>query len=196
MNKRIESVDQFIGVYDNYFRQDYINDVIKYFESMENCDLVQPSSTNKIDKDMDEMFFNDPTTVQKVPPYYSQYFFKVLFEELWPLYTKEFGILGNYRMTGTTLKMKKIKPGGGFHSWRCETLGSVPERQVVAQLYLNDIKEGGETEFLYQSKRIQPKENRMLLWPASWTHTHRGNPPLGDESKYILTTWLEENPHV
>ena len=59
-------------------------------------------------------------------------------------------------------------------------------------MYLNDIDEAGETEFLYQNKRFAPKKNRLLLWPADWSHTHRGNPPIGNTNKYILTTWIQE----
>ena len=55
--------------------------------------------------------------------------------------------------------------------------------------YLNDVQEGGETEFLYQKTRFKPKRNMGLLWPGSFTHTHRGNPPLS-ETKYVLTGWI------
>jgi hypothetical protein len=57
-------------------------------------------------------------------------------------------------------------------------------------LYLNDVEEGGETEFLYQKTRIKPERNKLILWPTSYTHIHRGNPPLSGE-KYILTGWVE-----
>ncbi|MGA1379858.1 MAG: 2OG-Fe(II) oxygenase, partial [Chitinophagaceae bacterium] len=49
---------------------------------------------------------------------------------------------------------------------------------------------GGETEFLYQSARVEAAQGRLVLAPASYTHMHRGNPPL-DGEKYILTSWLE-----
>ena len=81
---------------------------------------------------------------------------------------------------------------GHYNTWHYESTGKETARQLVVQLYINDIDEAGETEFLYQNKRIAPKRNRMLIWPADWTHTHRGNPPIGDKDKYILTTWLEE----
>ena len=57
-------------------------------------------------------------------------------------------------------------------------------------LFLNDVDEGGELEFLYQSKRIKPKAGTMVISPAFFTHTHRGNPPLSGE-KYILNGWCE-----
>jgi len=57
-------------------------------------------------------------------------------------------------------------------------------------LYLNNIEQGGETEFLYQIKRIKPEADKLLIWPAGYTHVHRGNPPLSND-KYILTGWIE-----
>ena len=59
-------------------------------------------------------------------------------------------------------------------------------------LYLNTVQEGGETEFLYKSLRVQPKAGRFVLWPSGYTHTHRGNPPL-NQDKYILTGWAEQS---
>ena len=57
-------------------------------------------------------------------------------------------------------------------------------------MYLNTVEEGGETEFLYLAKRFKPVRGRVLIWPAGFTHVHRGNPPLTGE-KYIATSWLE-----
>jgi len=61
---------------------------------------------------------------------------------------------------------------------------------MAFMVYLNDIKEGGETEFLYQKCRFKPKRNTLLLWPSGFTHTHRGNPPISGD-KYIITGWIE-----
>jgi hypothetical protein len=58
-------------------------------------------------------------------------------------------------------------------------------------VYLNDIDEAGETEFLYQKRRISPKENTLIIWPAAFTHTHRGNVVHGAKSKYIITGWFD-----
>ena len=56
------------------------------------------------------------------------------------------------------------------------------------QIYLNEDFEGGETEFLYFNKRIKPKQGRLVIFPAAFTHTHRGNPPIGG-TKYLASTW-------
>ena len=60
-------------------------------------------------------------------------------------------------------------------------------------VYLNDVEEGGETEFLYQSVRVPPVQGRFICWPAGWTHIHRGNPPLKGV-KYALTGWINFIP--
>jgi hypothetical protein len=59
-------------------------------------------------------------------------------------------------------------------------------------LYLNTLtaEEAGETEFLYQQRRLRPEENTMVIWPATFTHTHRGNAVFGERSKYIVTGWF------
>jgi hypothetical protein len=63
-------------------------------------------------------------------------------------------------------------------------------RLLAWMVYLNDVEEGGETEFLYQHKRIKPKQGTLVIWPASFTHTHRGNSPLSNV-KYVVTGWTE-----
>ena len=89
-------------------------------------------------------------------------------------------------------KIQKTEPGGGYHVWNFEQMQpNCADRMVVFTLYLNDIDEGGETEFLYQRRRVKPKQGNIVWFPAGYTHTHRGNPPLGDTSKYIVTGWVE-----
>jgi hypothetical protein len=90
-------------------------------------------------------------------------------------------------------KIQKSVPRQGYHGWhqeRCsdknETAMSI--REFVWILYLNDVEEGGETEFLLQSRRIIPKKGKICIWPSSFTHLHRGNPPIKGE-KYIITSW-------
>lgn len=85
--------------------------------------------------------------------------------------------------------MQRTKPSGGFHPWHYEATNlSTQGRFLTWILYLNDIDEGGETEFLYQRKRISPKTGTLVVWPTGFTHTHRGNPPLKD-TKFIVTGW-------
>jgi|TARA_R100001530_G_scaffold51724_3_gene38343 hypothetical protein len=98
---------------------------------------------------------------------------------------------GNIR--GNAMKMQKTDPGGGYHVWHCEqSSGDHANRVIVYLLYLNTLDEdaAGETEFLYQKSRFRPMANTMVLWPAGYTHVHRGNVVHGDNPKYIVTGWF------
>jgi hypothetical protein len=88
-------------------------------------------------------------------------------------------------------KVQKTEVSQGYHAWHYEADCLENSRRVLAWiLYLNDIEDGGETEFLYQAKRVKPKAGTLVIWPASFTHVHRGNPPLSN-TKYIVTGWVE-----
>lgn len=62
-------------------------------------------------------------------------------------------------------------------------------RVAVWMFYLNDDFEGGETEFLYYKKRINPSKGTLLIWPAGLTHCHRGGLVLSG-TKYVITGWF------
>ena len=186
--------DGFIGIFENAYDKQYIKELIQFFETSSDLSLVQKSSELKHSVDQDSILFNNPETIQHVRKYYAEYFLQVLWDKIIPLYQNNFSILIQTPLAGEELKMKRIKPGGGFHTWHYEGLGEGSKRKLVCQLYLNDIPNAGETEFLYQNKRINAKEGRMLIFPSDWTHTHRGNPQLEHLNKYIITTWLFEAP--
>ena len=105
------------------------------------------------------------------------------------IYGKKYEILINYDMQSVYLNVQKTEAGQGYHKWHCENTGEGTIQRVLAtMIYLNDDFEGGETEFLYQNRRESAKEGEVLIFPAGYTHTHRGNPPIGG-TKYLITTW-------
>jgi hypothetical protein len=91
------------------------------------------------------------------------------------------------------MKLQRTVEGGGYHIWHSEQgNGEQANRCLVYLLYLNSLpeKSNGETEFLYQKRRVNPVENTMVIWPAGFTHPHRGNPVYGDTAKYVVTGWF------
>jgi len=85
-----------------------------------------------------------------------------------------------------------MPPNGGFHKFHCERSGAdFPNnnRHLVFMTYLNDVNDGGETEFYHQNIKVKPVKGLTLIWPADWTHTHRGLPSPTEE-KYIVTGWF------
>lgn len=108
-------------------------------------------------------------------------------------YTEEFSILKNDKIMGTAMKIQRTDPGGGYHVWHAEQgSGDHAQRVLAYMLYLNTLmqEEAGETEFLYQQRRLKPEENTIVVWPAAFTHAHRGNTVFGERSKYIVTGWF------
>lgn len=91
-----------------------------------------------------------------------------------------------------SINIQHYKPGEGYKVWHAERasgIGKNAARHLVFMTYLNDVTEGGETEFYYQGMKVQPRKGLTLIWPADWTHTHRGIPSL-TQDKYVITGWF------
>jgi hypothetical protein len=105
-------------------------------------------------------------------------------------YITEFSQLAKTSLFSTDVKFQKTSPGGGYHLWHYENgAESHGQREFTWMIYLNDIPDGeGETEFLYQHRRIKPTKGTVVIFPAGYTHVHKGNTVLTTD-KYILTGW-------
>jgi len=98
-----------------------------------------------------------------------------------------------FRPGGINLQ-KYVAGQGGYPYWHCEQYpkrdgGEALHRAVLWTIYLNDGFDAGETEFLYQQRKIRPRAGSLLIAPAAFTHTHRGNRPEGGD-KFIATSWI------
>jgi hypothetical protein len=98
-----------------------------------------------------------------------------------------------YRVGHVNLQ-KYLQGTGGYHHWHseiypqnasCETL----HRVLLWQFYLNDVEDGGETEFLYQNRKVEARKGRLVIAPAGFTHTHKGHVARSGD-KYIATSWI------
>ena len=93
----------------------------------------------------------------------------------------------------TTARIQKYDKDGHFNSWHYERgAGHTMKRCLVYMTYLNTVEDGGETEFLYQNRKIKPEVGKTIIWPSEWTHTHRGLKP-NSGFKYISTGWYVHN---
>ena len=188
---------QFIGVYENAFSKEYCERTIKYFNNMQangfTENRMQSEDAVKTKKDDDAFFGHNEEFVnlQLAGPMYKEFnetFWKIYNEQYAPNFAvlSESGVHNNF-----SFKVQKTPIGGGYHIWHYESSDRQNcHRLLTWMVYLNDVEEGGETEFLYQHLRIKPKQGTLVIWPAAFTHTHRGNPPLSNE-KYIVTGWTE-----
>jgi hypothetical protein len=188
--------NQFIGMYNNVYQDGFCNHMISEFDrvlSQGLCGNRQDiDGTTKTTKQDNFYFLNLKQHV--LSPFNDDGVLPVFMNGLqrcFDDYVTEYDILKDVDLKCSSVKMQKTIPGAGYHVWHSEQ-GNGPDsaRCLVYSLYLNDIEEAGETEFLYQKLRIPPKENSMVIWPAAFTHTHRGNVVHGTKSKYIITGWF------
>lgn len=190
------SMGEHIAVYDNFFSKELCQKFIDYFEyrsklgQKRNSAEKQDTSVNFGTETAmrEECTIHEGTSDECLPEFMTNFW-----EVCFPMYLEKHPQIEKScaRLEMSIIKLQKTLPSQGYHIWHCEHGNRLTgSRMAFVILYLNDVLEGGETEFLYQSARVQPSAGRLIIAPASYTHVHRGNPPLSGE-KYILTTWLE-----
>lgn len=190
------SFENFIGIYENAFTPEECAHSIKLFEKYRQVGYTY----NRLTDNAKALPFKDDegadvilglTTELDWSIGFIQSFHDRFYNLIYPLYNMQYPILQTLvKHQSRYIKLQKTEPGQGYHVWHCEHDGNHADRLLSWILYLNDIEDGGETEFLYHSKRIKPKTGTLILFPGAFTHAHRGNPPL-KETKYIATGWIE-----
>ena len=86
--------------------------------------------------------------------------------------------------------IQHYKPNGGYKQWHNERDGhQAHQRALVFMTYLNDVPDGGGTEFVYYPEvKLEAKKGLSILWPTDFTHTHRGI--ISQHEKWIITGWF------
>lgn len=106
------------------------------------------------------------------------------------------GLMNKLYRLGEINLQKYDKGVGGYYHWHSEIYPQATDpkceilhRTLLFMYYLNDVEEGGETEFYYQNRKLKPKQGQLVIAPSGFTHTHKGNIPVSHD-KYILTSWV------
>ena len=189
----------FIGFYQNVYSEGYCQHLIDGFNALESkgagTNRQDGEGSLKHEKDDYQIFFNAKN--HDLDRFNGKSCTDIFFDGLqscYEEYSSKYSVLKNTgNIRGTAMKMQRTGSGGGYHIWHAEQGGGPQANRVlVYMLYLNTLPEAanGETEFLYQQQRVKAEENLMLLWPASYTHAHRGNAVFGEQSKYVVTGWF------
>lgn len=184
---------------DNFIFQCYLSDLsicdrlIYYFENHQGkgpgLSFNLKEKKRVLDKEIKD---STDVCVDMFNEYTKDYFLEL--KKINALYKEKFTYAGHYSRYGFTEypNIQHYEPGQGFKEWHTERSNSLKptaDRHLVYMTYLNDVTDGGETEFYYQKLSVQPKKGLTLIWPADWTYTHRGviSPT---QDKYIITGWL------
>ena len=187
-------MNDFIEIYENSASQELCDKLVNWFDfcsdnnfTINNMNCAYPFN---IRSDESLAIPNSTVSSYSAPGELIQAYWDVLHKSLKD-YLEKYDI-SDMKLSSYLFKLHKVKEGQGYHVWHCENDHTAQgDKRVLAWMtYLRVPEEGGETEFLKQSRRIEPVVGRTLIWPAYFTHLHRGNPPLKGE-KYYVTGWFE-----
>lgn len=179
--------DVIIGVFDNYIENKMTPEIEKWTSVGE--DQFPDGSMSRKDEQL-YLECVDLKLAMQLNTFIGQ-----AFEQ----YVKHYGGItqNNDPVSSWTTKIQKTVAGGGYHKWHCENgVFMYRDRVLTWMIYLNDIppENGGSTEFLYQKLALHPKKGTIVLWPAAYTHMHRGGFLTGPIDKYIATGWFVREP--
>lgn len=200
-----------IWIYDNSLSSEFCKKVISKFESDSKKTpgvagyLERPEVKRSTDisfssfddwKEYDKVFCD---SINEALPKYMNYVDSLI--ESTPKFnpyeytTKLSEMIYSNELYDTGYQLQRTEPGD-FYDWHNDamfeynsTTSDAAHLRVITFIwYLNDIIHDGYTQFL-NGERVQPKEGRLVMFPATWDMFHRGYPPKS-ETKYICTGWL------
>lgn len=187
-------MEHFIRTYDDVLTADLCADAISRFEASPNRfdGLVNSADgspeTRSDHKQTTELFIsNDPAwrDIEDV--------LKREYIEYTNRYAQEFSEIRNIpgELSSEPFRIKKYDIGG-FFSWHIDCGGTDFNRLLAVQFYFNDVEEGGETEFEYQSVSVKSVRGRLAIFPTLWTYRHRGAEVVSNP-KYVCTNYVRIN---
>jgi hypothetical protein len=174
--------NSFIGVWKINPSEDFCNNIVDFFEQSKEIPKVKVNNSSKKDT---EMCIYDTTNQ------YINFFKSQILGECYYQYCKKYEYCIAREVCSSILKIQKYEPNECYQAYHSERNNLDPmniSRHLVWMMYLNNVEDGGETEFYYQRTKIKPESGKILIWPCDWTHTHRGIVSL-TQVKYIMTGW-------
>ena len=168
------------------------DDLISYFElnHAKQKSGVLSGGLNLDKKDSIDISINPKDIILPGNEAFKAYFDQLL--ECYKNYVEEWTFLDKIseRLEIGSFNLQRYKTGQHFKAIHTERSSLENLHRIFAFMtYLNDVQEGGSTYFSHYDLEIQPKKGLTLIWPAEWTHAHRGN-ILRKGSKYIITGWI------
>ena len=188
---RSKKNNHFIGCW-QMENQDTMDEIIDFFENNPKRHEIGISGHGKVDKEKKESV--DLTIMPKELSSSSLSFFIDYFQMLqncyWD-YINDWSFLKDKwgEMYIGPFNIQKYNKSGHFKKWHTERDSISSAHRVFAWMtYLNDVKDGGSTDFKHFDISVEPKKGKTLIWPAEWTHAHRGQ--IVKDKKYIITGWF------
>ena len=168
------------------------DDLVSYFENnlLKQKSGESGSGVNPDKKDSVDISIKPKEIILPGNESFKAYFDQLL--ECYKNYVEEWTFLKEIskKLEISTFNLQRYKPGQHFKKIHAERMSLDSLHRVFAFMtYLNDVEKGGSTYFSHYDLEVQPQQGLTLIWPAEWTHAHRGN-VLEAGTKYIITGWI------
>ena len=175
----------FIGEYQ--ISEEAVDELIDYWNTNKANAENGTVGNNRVDKE-----FKKSLEIMIAPEDLTNFLYRDELLKCLKEYTSKYKFADNVEFYGINhgTKIQYYDKGWGFYKWHMENDGftGVINRHLVFTTYLNDVENGG-TEFLYQDCVTKAKKGSTIIFPAGWTHTHKGQISENQE-KYIITGWF------
>ena len=189
--KPCEKLTDYIKTYDDMVDKSFCSEIIEQFESDSEhqvfIDRLQCPTFTELN--ISQRYLAKDVTWMSIQKQIQNHFVEAVSEymeeldlrdiEFPPKYVFEEFRLKRY-IGGTEQQFKDHVDVGDHNSAR---------RFLVCFLYLNDVEEGGTTDFPKLNLQVSPQCGRILVFPSTWMYRHAGRPVI-EGNKYILGTYL------
>ena len=194
-------LEQFIGIFPNVIDTTICSEFIKYFNAISEAGLTMssmdiaypdPQDLRKLGSVRKDEVVHIPSglPISCFPNGMAQSIWSKI-SECYTIYNNKYNI--DKQWASHSFNICRVLPTGGYHGWHHEHTFYDSGRILAWMIILEAPERGGGTEFLHQSVNIEPRVGQLTMWPAGFTHKHRGNPPLEGQKTY-LTGWFHLAP--
>ena len=179
-------IENFVKIYDNVIDEESCKRLIEKFEELQDKHEI----VNIEDKE-DRISFNQmvltkseewKTVNDEMMKLFQAYIVQYkkecnISEQMWP---EKYGY--------ETIRMKRYLANNyDRFDYHVDVKDYATARRFLAFfIYLNDVEEGGETEFLFG--RVKPKMGRLVMFPPMWPWFHAGQKPVSG-TKYFIQSY-------
>ena len=183
----------FIGIYDNAISSYNCKEIIKWFETepLRRVTFMYKDGTGRIDTRVKSDLEVDPYKTIFTNNTLVDIIIRDTLIKYTPLYRESYPCVDNIDPWNVcdVYNIQKYDPGDGYHGLHCENCNDATLHRVMAwMIYLNTVTDEGGTYFSAYDKTLEAKEGRLVIWPAHFTHTHKGVVSK-TQTKYIATGW-------
>lgn len=188
----MNNLAHYVRVYDNVFDEETCNKMIELFDK--ETPITTPNmrkSSHSWDQDyrsfMELDIARQDTYKEIVPSYYARV--RQVYDHYKSVVDSSF-FPQQFAFEDARLKRYEANDHDQF-GWHIDVGDKASSsRYLVMFAYLNDVEEGGETEFQSDFEfTVKPVRGRMVVFPPMWMFAHRGKKPISGP-KYILSTYL------